>query len=123
MLLHSITIIRWKCKNNFNSIFISILSLKPNNRYEKIIKGKYTTPDNLSNCIEDLLSKILVTNPSKRLGNLKGGVTDIIKHKWFGSGFDWQGILKETVEAPFIPTEKNYDAITIESDMIDMMVK
>jgi len=97
-----------------------LLLLQQNIRYEKIIKGKYSTPDNLSSSIEDLLSKILVTNPSKRLGNLKGGLTDISKHKWFGS-FDWQGILKETVDAPFIPSVKNYDSMEIQFDHDEMV--
>ncbi|XP_017339836.1 cGMP-dependent protein kinase 1 isoform X3 [Ictalurus punctatus] len=41
-------------------------------------------------------------NPSERLGNLKNGVKDIQKHKWF-EGFNWEGLRKGTLTPPIIP--------------------
>uniref|UniRef100_A0A4W6CPF6 cGMP-dependent protein kinase n=1 Tax=Lates calcarifer TaxID=8187 RepID=A0A4W6CPF6_LATCA len=41
-------------------------------------------------------------NPSERLGNLKNGVKDIQKHKWF-EGFNWEGLKKGTLTPPIIP--------------------
>jgi hypothetical protein len=52
--------------------------------------------------MEDIIAKLCTKNPSKRLGNMKGGIADLIKHKWFGS-FDWKGLRKGTVAAPFVP--------------------
>lgn len=52
-------------------------------RYEKIILGKVNYPDMFSKPLEDIVSKLLVNNPSKRLGNMKGGLADVMKHKWF----------------------------------------
>ncbi len=77
--------------------------------YEKIILGKVNYPDRFSKALEDIIAKFLVNNPSKRLGNMKGGVKDIIKHKWFGS-FDWQGLLGGTLMAPHIPDLAAFDS-------------
>ena len=45
--------------------------------YKKILKGKFELPKFLSNNIKDLINKILVVNPQKRI-NIK----DIKKHPW-----------------------------------------
>lgn len=37
---------------------------------------------------EDLVSKLCSKVPSKRLGNMKGGIMDVKKHKFFGP-FNW----------------------------------
>ena len=50
-----------------------------------------------------MIQQLLQKNPSKRLGNAKGGVTDICKHKWFGA-FDWKGLLRGTIAAPYVPS-------------------
>lgn len=49
-----------------------------------------------------LVKKLLVVNPVFRLGNLSGGVDDIIKDPFFDK-FDWNGIENRTTRAPFIP--------------------
>jgi hypothetical protein len=42
---------------------------------------------------EDLIRKLLTPNPTFRLGNLSGGVRDIIEHPWFrNNGFNWQQV-------------------------------
>lgn len=82
---------------------------QPMKVYEKVITGKINYPESFSKAFEELISKFLVKNPSKRLGNMKGGVADIIKHKWFGS-FDWQGLLAGTLPAPLLPDLGTFDA-------------
>lgn len=82
---------------------------QPMKVYEKIILGKVDYPSNFSKGLEDIIAKLLVTNPSKRLGNMKGGVADITKHKWFGS-FDWQGLIKGVIAAPYLPDLSAFDA-------------
>lgn len=67
-----------------------------------------TYPDTFSKPLEDIISKFLVTNPSKRLGNMRGGLADVIKHKWFGS-FDWQGLAAGTLSAPYVPDLTDFD--------------
>lgn len=70
--------------------------------YAKIISGKISYPDTFSNPLEDIIAKLCTKNPSKRLGNMKGGIADLVKHKWFGP-FDWKGLRKGTIPAPFVP--------------------
>ena len=53
-----------------------------------------------------LVKKLLIVNPVFRLGNLSGGVDDIINDPFF-DGFNWKGIEAQTVKAPFIPPIQN----------------
>jgi serine/threonine protein kinase len=45
---------------------------------------------------KDLLKRLLVSDRTKRLGNLKGGSEDVKRHKWF-RGVDWVGLLEKNV--------------------------
>ncbi|XP_061135072.1 cGMP-dependent protein kinase 2 isoform X1 [Syngnathus typhle] len=38
-------------------------------------------------------------NPAERLGNMKGGIGDINKHRWF-NGFDWARLKAQTLPSP-----------------------
>lgn len=49
--------------------------------FKKIVSGKFILPKYLSNQVKDLLSKILVTDPKKRIK-----LEDIKKHPWLNSG-------------------------------------
>ncbi|XP_078732875.1 cGMP-dependent protein kinase 1-like isoform X1 [Lampetra fluviatilis] len=49
-----------------------------------------------------LIKKLCRDNPTERLGNMKNGVRDIQKHKWF-EGFNWEGLRKGTLTPPIIP--------------------
>lgn len=51
---------------------------------------------------ESLIRALCKLEPQRRLGNLKGGVNDIRKHRWFHS-FDWEGLRTCRLEAPFDP--------------------
>ena len=46
--------------------------------------------------MKDIIRNLLQTDLSKRYGNLKNGVNDIKKHRWF-SGVDWIAILQQQV--------------------------
>ncbi|CDS05144.1 Putative cAMP-dependent protein kinase 9 [Lichtheimia ramosa] len=70
--------------------------------YEKILTGKVQFPSHFDALAKDLLKRLLVSDRTKRLGNLKGGSDDIKRHKWF-RGVDWIGLLEKTVRAPIIP--------------------
>lgn len=39
---------------------------------------------------------------SKRFGNLKNGVADIKKHKWFSS-MDYNNLLSKSLSPPYVP--------------------
>jgi hypothetical protein len=54
---------------------------------------------------KSIIKHLLTADVTKRYGNMKNGVKDIIDHRWF-RGFDWKGLLFMTLEAPFIPKVK-----------------
>jgi serine/threonine protein kinase/CRP-like cAMP-binding protein len=53
-------------------------------------------------CHQDLVKRLLSREIQTRLGNLKGGVEDIRQHAWF-KPFDFEGLLKRTLKAPWVP--------------------
>jgi protein kinase A len=93
--------------------------------YQLICSGKYDKEKaHFSANLMDIIEQLLQKNPSKRIGNAKGGVADICKHKWFGA-FDWKGLLRGTLAPVFVP---HYDATNpiqpkIEDDMDQPMVR
>ncbi|XP_024908943.1 cGMP-dependent protein kinase 2 isoform X2 [Cynoglossus semilaevis] len=82
--------------------------------YTLILKGieKTDFPKKISKRPEDLIRKLCRKNPTERLGNLKNGITDIKKHRWF-NGFNWEGLKTRTVASPLKrevsgPTDLSY---------------
>ena len=55
---------------------------------------------------QGLIKKLLTADLTKRYGCLKGGATDVRKHKWFAST-DWDALIGKTAAAPIIPEIKN----------------
>lgn len=53
-----------------------------------------------------IVKKLLTVNSAFRLGNLSGGVDDIIRDPFFAS-VDWAALGNRTVKAPFVPTINN----------------
>lgn len=77
-------------------------SSDPTKLYEKILGGQFKCPDNINSECKTLLKGLIQIDPTKRLGGLKGGVYDIKSHAWFND-VNWQLILYQRVEAPFVP--------------------
>ncbi|XP_061622880.1 cGMP-dependent protein kinase 2 isoform X1 [Phyllopteryx taeniolatus] len=69
--------------------------------YTIILKGvdKMDFPKKIGKRPEDLIRKLCRGNPSERLGNMKGGIGDIKKHRWF-NGFNWVGLKAQTLTSP-----------------------
>ena len=72
--------------------------------YQLILRHDLQFPYKMSRACKDICSKLLNSNPSKRLGNLKGQTKDVIKHKWF-AGFDFDGLVKMDKSKLSIPIE------------------
>ena len=63
----------------------------------------------------DFINRCLKRKESKRLG-YTDGIEELKNHKWF-NGFDWDGVYKKTILAPFVPKkEGNYDKSYCELD-------
>ncbi|KNC98853.1 AGC/PKA protein kinase [Spizellomyces punctatus DAOM BR117] len=70
--------------------------------YEKILACKPKFPTHFDPAAKDLVKRLLSPDLTKRYGNLRGGVSDIKRHKWF-AGIDWEKLRNLQVQAPYIP--------------------
>jgi len=74
--------------------------------YRNILKGKISFTSNFDKDAKSLVKHLLVADLSKRYGNLKDGVNDIKKHRWF-SNFSWDDLMKKKIKAPYVPVVKS----------------
>ena len=72
----------------------------------KIYDQAVQYPDRLSDNAKDLIQKLLVIDPSKRLGSGPNGIENIKNHKFF-NGVNWKDIEMKKIKPPFIPKLKN----------------
>ncbi|KAK7576358.1 hypothetical protein V9T40_012644 [Parthenolecanium corni] len=77
--------------------------------YEKILAGKIEWTRFIDPIAKDLIKKLLVQDRTKRLGNMKNGVEDVKRHRWF-KHIDWQDVYNKRLKPPIVPR------ITFEGD-------
>lgn len=70
--------------------------------YQKILKCKYQFTRAFDSHAKSLIKHLLVVDLSKRFGNLKKGVDDIKKHRWF-KGLDWGMLVRKEIRMPYQP--------------------
>ncbi|MBN3292837.1 KGP2 kinase, partial [Polypterus senegalus] len=82
--------------------------------YNLILKGieKMDFPKRITRRPEDLIRRLCKQNSTERLGNLKNGINDIKKHRWF-NGFNWEGLKARNLLSPLKrelqgPTDHSY---------------
>jgi serine/threonine protein kinase len=86
--------------------------------YQKILKGKVKFPRGFDRFTillflliiknrnaKSLVKHLLVADLSKRYGNLKRGVNDIKKHRWF-KNLDWEALVEKRIPVPYKPIVK-----------------
>ncbi|EFA12840.1 cGMP-dependent protein kinase, isozyme 1 [Tribolium castaneum] len=74
----------------------------PMKTYNLILKGIDMidfAKHHIGRAAQSLIKKLCRDAPSERLGYQKGGIQDIKKHKWF-QGFDWDGLVNQTLPSP-----------------------
>jgi len=73
-------------------------------RTRKILKGYdyVKPPSDFSGALNSLISSLLVSDQSKRLGRTQNGVQAIKNHRWF-AGFDWDGLYERRIPVPIDP--------------------
>ena len=72
----------------------------------KTFEGPLKFPKNMNKDDIDLISKLLVNNPKKRLGNGPRDAESIKEHPYF-KDVDWDKYLKKEIQPPFVPKLKN----------------
>jgi len=85
------------------------LASNRNDMYKSMIQGNLRVPMFLSSEAQDLLEKLLVPDPKKRLGT--NGVEDITSHPFFEL-IPWRMLESKMIMPPFKPTIKEIPAVT-----------
>ena len=67
--------------------------------FKRIVRVQYNISLVLDDTAKDLVQRLLVRNPAKRLGNGLQGIED---HPWFET-MDWAVLPKKEIPAPWIP--------------------
>lgn len=70
--------------------------------YENILNAELKFPPFFNADAQDLLSKLMERDLSKRLGNLQNGSEDVKNHPWF-SEVVWEKLLSRNIETPYEP--------------------
>lgn len=70
--------------------------------YQNIKSADLKLEDWLSDNAKDLLSKLLIKDPNKRLGGGESDAEDIKKHPWFAN-ISWEDIYNKTQKPPYTP--------------------
>ena len=78
--------------------------------FEKIKFGKIKYPIYVSDTSQDIISKLMLKNPGRRLGT-KNGAAEIKEHEFF-KGLNWEALFEKKVLAPFIPLIQEETDIT-----------
>ena len=52
--------------------------------------------------LRDLVRKLLVLSPARRLGATRNGATGVKEHAWFRD-FDWESFARKSMKAPYVP--------------------
>ena len=84
------------CADFTNKIFQNIIGSSKCLHFEKRMDKSFV----------DLCKKLLSPNPVFRIGNLIGGVEDIIEDPFF-KGFDWDALERRQMASPYSPPVKN----------------
>ncbi|CAL8464235.1 g3770 [Coccomyxa elongata] len=70
--------------------------------YRKIVGGQLSIPTHINPPARDLIQRLLVPDPGRRLGSAAAGARDIKRHAFF-RGYDWDALLRRELPAPIVP--------------------
>ena len=79
---------------------------EPMKTYDNILNGNLLFSSDFNSLSKSLIKHLLEPELSKRYGNLKNGVNDIKNHLFF-KNMNWDKLIKQEIEAPFIPDIKD----------------
>lgn len=70
--------------------------------YKKILASDIQYPAHFNTAVHDLLSRLLTSDLSRRLGQLEQGSLDVMGHSWFAP-IDFTMLVDRKIRPPFIP--------------------
>ena len=72
--------------------------------FRAIVRGSFEFPKSgsMSAEAEDLIMRLLVVDPSQRLGSLASGLKDIYRQSWF-SDMNFDRLKRKEIRAPWVP--------------------
>eukprot|EP00658_Telonema_sp_P-2_P012155 TRINITY_DN1462_c0_g1_i3.p1 TRINITY_DN1462_c0_g1~~TRINITY_DN1462_c0_g1_i3.p1 ORF type:complete len:403 (+),score=69.90 TRINITY_DN1462_c0_g1_i3:66-1274(+) len=74
--------------------------------YTKVLAGRVPFPSLFDSVAKDMIRRLLISDPSARIGCLLRGAEDVKRHKFF-RGVDWERLHTESLPVPFVPTLKD----------------
>lgn len=74
--------------------------------YQNILKGKLHFPKGFDNDAKSLVRHLLISDLSKRYGNLKNGVNDIKHHRYMNT-INFNNLLAKKISPPYRPKVKS----------------
>lgn len=87
--------------------------------YKRIEKSSICYPRNLSNEVKNLISKLLVREPEKRLGATRGGISVLKEHPWF-EAIDWDRLMsRESISSPL---KKSVEFLRKQEDRMSVLI-
>lgn len=90
--------------------------------FDSIRRGELSYPAFITETAKDLLRRLLLSDPHKRLGGGAGDGDEIKVHPFFSS-IDWAAIQLKRIRAPFVPNVKKADDTSyIDKTFVDMPV-
>eukprot|EP00392_Amoebophrya_sp_AT5.2_P003161 g3166.t1 len=72
--------------------------------FEQIRHGELSIPDYVSTVARDLLRKLLVRDPARRLGSSRKDGMEVMEHEFYAS-VQWRALLQRRVSVPFRPLD------------------
>ena len=94
--------------------------LKQKMLFKKIVNVTLTfSQEGMSSAVCDLIKKLLVANPSARLGSFPAAELDVQDHEWF-VGFDFDQLVMREMAAPWVPDLENTLATNKNQDHMHM---
>ena len=78
---------------------------------EELYNERILIPDYVTDEACDLIKKLLIINPKKRLGYGEDGAKKIKQHPYF-KDVNWDNVWKQKIEPPFIPNLKGETDLT-----------
>lgn len=87
--------------------------------YKRIEKSNICYPRSLSPQVRNLISKLLVREPEKRLGASKGGIAILKHHPWFSS-IDWDKLMDR--HAIISPLKKSIEYLRKQTDRMSALI-